>query len=71
METKVFLDTNIIIDYLLETRHEHLISKKIISHCYNGLLQGCISETVITNTAYVVRKMLNQVQLNFVISGFC
>jgi predicted nucleic acid-binding protein len=71
METKVFLDTNIIIDYLLETRHKHLLAKDIISHCYNGSLNGCISETVITNTAYIVRKMLNQAQLNFVFGGFC
>lgn len=71
MEIKVFLDTNILIDYLLETRERHSLAKEIISICYEGELYGCISETVITNTAYVVQKNLNQKQLNFVFAGFC
>lgn len=71
MEIKVFLDTNIIIDYLVETRHKHLIAKEIVIRCYNKSLQGYISETVITNTAYVLRKMLAQSQMNFIFSGFC
>ncbi len=71
METKVFLDTNIIIDYLLETRERHSLAKNILSHCYYGGLKGCISESVITNTAYVVRKALTQHQLNKVFAGFC
>lgn len=71
METKIFLDTNILIDYLLENRQKHTVAREIISQCYKGAIQGCISQTVFTNTAYVIRKMLNQTQLNYLFSWFC
>ncbi len=70
MAKKVFLDTNIIIDFLDHRRSNYGVSRKIVEECMFGNIAGCISETVITNTNYILRKAFTPLQLNEFILGF-
>lgn len=67
---KVFLDTNIVMDFLEKERNRHLISSAIIRECLLGNIKGCISETVVTNCSYLLRKTYSQNQLNEIFSNF-
>jgi len=63
MATKVFLDTNIIIDFLDQSRPQYAVSRKIVEECMFERINGGISETVVTNCSYILRKTFNQAQL--------
>ena len=56
MAYKIFLDTNIIIDLLMERDFELGAINEIIGLSGNGLLDTYISESVITTTFYILRK---------------
>jgi len=56
MAFKIFLDTNIIVDFFISLRKEHNNAKKIIELAEDGELFGFLSESVINTTAYLVRK---------------
>lgn len=56
MGYKIFLDTNIIIDLLMERNFELDAINEIINLSGNGLLDIYISESVITTTFYILRK---------------
>lgn len=62
--TKIFLDTNIVMDFLEKSRSRHVVSSTIIRECLTGNLKGCLSETLVTNCSYLLRKTYSQKQLN-------
>lgn len=70
MMPKVFLDTNIILDFLDQNRSRHSISSAIVKQCLMGDIIGCISESVITNCTYILRKSYDQKQLSEIFSNF-
>jgi len=56
MAYKVFLDTNIIIDFLDPLRAFHQESISLFTYLDEGILKAFYSESVITTTAYIIRK---------------
>lgn len=64
MLPQVFLDTNILIDYLDPMRPKHEQARSIVNRCLFGIIKGCISETVVTNCCYILRKALTQEELS-------
>lgn len=66
---KIFLDTNVIMDFLEKTRTRHIISSSIVRECLVGNITGCISETGVTNCSYLLRKTYNQKQQNEIFSN--
>jgi len=56
MAFKIFLDTNIIVDFFIPSRKEHNNAKRIIELAEEGELLAFLSESVINTTAYLVRK---------------
>ncbi|MBD0285643.1 MAG: hypothetical protein ICV51_22265 [Flavisolibacter sp.] len=56
MAYKAFFDANIILDFLLEERENHIHVEKNFFHVQNATLGGYISETVLMNIAYILRK---------------
>jgi predicted nucleic acid-binding protein len=58
---KVFLDTNIVIDFFVKERPCHEYAKKVFKMLDENQLYGFISESVITNMAYVLRKYFNPI----------
>jgi len=56
MAYKIFLDTNIIIDLLMERRHELDSINEIFKLAGKEIINLYISESVITTTFYIFRK---------------
>ena len=56
MAFKVFLDTNIVVDFFVASRPLHKNAVKIINAIEDGFLKGYVSESVINTTSYLVRN---------------
>ena len=56
MGTKIFLDTNIIVDYFDKTRANHEDAKEIITSIEKRVLEGFVSESVINTSVYLLQK---------------
>ena len=57
---RIFLDTNILLDVLLEREAFYYDALKIWSACENGLVEGYISAITLNNVYYVVRKLQSE-----------
>ncbi|MBK7884993.1 MAG: type II toxin-antitoxin system VapC family toxin [Chitinophagaceae bacterium] len=53
---KVFLDTNILIDFFVQSREKHSIAQKIFTVIESGKIKGFVSETVVNTAAYLLQK---------------
>ncbi len=56
MTYKIFLDTNILIDFFVQSRIHHLSAQKIFTQIESGKVKGFICETVLNTTAYLLQK---------------
>lgn len=56
MAYKFFCDTNVIIDFFSDDRPAHAVALQIFQLVQQHKLQTFISETTITNTAYILWK---------------
>ena len=56
MAYKIFLDTNIIVDLLMERKYELDSINEIFKLAGKGIIDLYISESVITTTFYILRK---------------
>ena len=64
---KVFIDTNIILDMLQQSRPYHLEAKDVFFYLDKHAFTGFYSESVVTTLAYVLRKHFGTDQLNTVL----
>jgi predicted nucleic acid-binding protein len=64
MAYKVFLDTNIIVDFLQPTKPFHGDALELFLNLSKTIFTGFISETVITTTPYLIRKDFSSPELN-------
>jgi predicted nucleic acid-binding protein len=55
MANKLFLDTNIILDFILKREFELSSTEEIINSAFDKKLDIYISESVITNSIYLLR----------------
>ena len=67
---RIFFDTNIVMDYLDANRERHAFAAILFKDGFLGKVTGCISETVITNCCYLLRKSCSQQELNDIFQGF-
>lgn len=56
MVYKVFLDINILVDFFVQSRLNHKHAVEIFSLAERKLLKGFTSESVISTTAWILRK---------------
>lgn len=56
MSIKIFLDINIVVDFFDSSRSNHKDAKALITFIENGELSGCISESVINTSVYLLQK---------------
>jgi predicted nucleic acid-binding protein len=56
MDYNIFLDTNIIVDFLDPLRPSHEDSTTLFNYLYEGKFKAYYSESVATTIAYVIRK---------------
>ena len=62
MASKIFLDSNIVLDFLDNKRPHHEQAVSLFLEIESGLYEAFISETVITNTDYILRKQATRAQ---------
>lgn len=56
MVSKILIDTNVLLDYLLEREPFFDDAKKVILSCTEGNIKGCIAAHSISNMFFVLRK---------------
>ena len=56
MVGKILIDTNVLLDYLLEREPFFEDAKKVISSCTEGNTKGCIAAHSISNMFFILRK---------------
>lgn len=56
MELRILIDTNIILDYLLERQPYEKPARAIIKFCQQKTIEGCVAAHSITNIFYILRK---------------
>ena len=59
MVFKAFLDVNILIDFLDERRELHTSAIQLFEAIENRKIKGYLSESVINNTSYILRKRID------------
>jgi predicted nucleic acid-binding protein len=68
MTVKVFLDTNIIIDFFDPKRLEHQWAVSVISAIENDELESYLTESVLNTAAYILRKQYSANSLREILS---
>lgn len=56
MVSKILIDTNVLLDYLLEREPFFDDAKKVILLCTEGNIKGCIAAHSISNMFFILRK---------------
>ena len=56
MVGKILIDTNVLLDYLLEREPFFDDAKKVILSCTEGNIKGCIAAHSISNMFFILRK---------------
>ena len=67
MAYKIFLDTDVIIDFLVDRRPHAIESSKIFKLSEEGLLSICTSSLCICNVHYIIRKVVGDVKARNII----
>lgn len=70
MAFNAFLDTNIIIDFLDPLRPFHEEAVQLFDSLDHGEFKGYYSESIVTTTAYVIRKDYRPDQICEIINSF-
>lgn len=67
---KVFLDTNILLDYVLDRGIYTVRAEEIIDSCVSGNIIGCIAPHSLTNIFYILRKTHTLAERKLIIKSF-
>ena len=60
MKKRIFVDTNILLDVLLEREGYYYDALKIWAHAENGNVEACIAAISLSNVHYVMRKLKSE-----------
>lgn len=71
MANKILIDTNVLIDYLLERELFFDDAKEIILSCAEGNTKGCIAAHSIPNMFFILRKDYNSKERREILSNLC
>jgi predicted nucleic acid-binding protein len=71
MASRILVDTNILLDYLLTRAPFCEYAKKIIVACTEGKIQGCIAAHSISNMFYILRKDYSIKERREALSSLC
>ena len=67
----VLIDTNILLDWILEREPFFVASDKIIRLCSDGTINGCLAAHSITNAFFIMRKNYTVQERRDYLLGFC
>ena len=71
MAGKILIDTNVLLDYLLEREPFFEYAKKVILSCTEGNTKGCIAAHSISNMFFILRKDYNAKERREILSNIC
>lgn len=71
MVNKILIDTNVLLDYLLEREPFFEDAKGIMVACADGKAKGCIAAHSIPNMFFILRKDYNAKERREVLSNLC
>ena len=71
MVSKILIDTNILLDYLLEREPYFEDAKKVILACTEGNTKGCIAAHSISNMFFILRKDYDAKERREVLKNLC
>ncbi len=71
MVNKILIDTNVLIDYLLEREPFFDDAKGVILSCAEGNVKGCIAAHSIPNMFFILRKDYNAKERRDVLFSLC
>ena len=69
--TRVFLDTNILLDYLYFRSEEALAVEYIFNVCMHDTLECCIAAHSLTNIFYIIRKDYPDTARKHIVLNLC
>ena len=71
MVGKILIDTNVLLDYLLEREPFFEDAKKVILSCTEGNTKGCIAAHSISNMFFILRKDYTANERREILSNLC
>ena len=71
MANRILIDTNVLLDYLLEREPFFDDAKKVILSCVDGKVKGCIAAHSIPNMFFILRKDYSIKERREVLSNLC
>lgn len=71
MENKILIDTNVLLDYLLEREPYFENAKKIVALCVEGKVKGCIAAHSICNMFFILRKDFSSKERREILFTLC
>lgn len=71
MENRILIDTNVLLDYLLEREPFFEDAKKVILLCTDGNAKGCIAAHSISNMFFILRKDYSAKERREVLLNLC
>lgn len=71
MVGKILIDTNVLLDYLLEREPFFEDAKKVILSCTEGNIKGCIAAHSISNMFFILRKDYTTKERREILSNLC
>lgn len=71
MVNKILIDTNVLLDYLLEREPFFEDAKGIMVSCAEGKVKGCIAAHSIPNIFFILRKDYNTKERREILSTLC
>lgn len=71
MVNKILIDTNVLLDYLLERAPFFENAKQVIISCVDGKAKGCIAAHSISNMFFILRKDFTAKERREVLTNLC
>lgn len=71
MADKILIDTNVLLDYLLEREPYFENAKQVVISCVEGKVKGCIAAHSIPNMFFILRKDFTAKERREVLTNLC
>ena len=66
---RIFLDTNVILDYLLEREPFYYDALKLWAACEEGIVEGYVSALTVNNVHYIAHRLKSETTAMIVVRG--
>ncbi len=71
MADKILVDTNVLLDYLLEREPYFENAKEVVISCVEGKVKGCIAAHSIPNMFFILRKDFTAKERREILTNLC